>query len=143
VQARRIAIWGLPTNFFGMRMKIVPMSKADEATKTADGSLKTFLDDEKNYGIALFKDKQLPSSAWAMPYVTGHRYRLHWEAGLDFDSMKIEISERWAEADLPINLVFNFTEKREAINITTNYGGAGKVQIENNTLSTGTKSGAY
>ena len=71
-----------------------------------------------------------------MPFVTGHRYRLHWEAGLDFDGMKIEVSEMWETTDQNVNLVFNFTESREAINITTNYGsGADSVLIENNTLS--------
>jgi len=80
-----------------------------------------------------------------MPFITGHRYRLHWEAGLDFDKMKIEISEMWADTDKDVNLVFNFTEKREAVNITTNYGGSGSVQIANNTLSTlsSWKSGDY
>ena len=34
-------------------------------------------------------------NGWALPYVTGHRYRVHWESGLDFASMKIEVSERW------------------------------------------------
>lgn len=82
-------------------------------------------------------------NGWALPYVTGHRYRLHWEAGLDFESLKIEVSERWETTDKDIRMVFNFTEKTEAVNITTNYGGAGSIQIENNTLATGTKSGDY
>lgn len=72
--------------------------------------------------------------AWAMPFVTGHRYRLHWEAGLDFDGMKLEVSEMWATDDKDIRMVFNFTEKREAVNITTSYGTG--TQIANNTLST-------
>ena len=40
-------------------------------------------------------------------------------------------------------MVFNFTEKTEAVNITTNYGGDGSIQIANNTLASGTKSGDY
>lgn len=135
----------MPTNFFGMRLKIVPITAAEEVTKTTDKTLQAFLDDEDNYGIVPFKEKTNPSSAWAMPFITGHRYRLHWEAGLDFDKMKIEISEMWADTDKDVNLVFNFTEKREAVNITTNYGGSGSVQIANNTLSTlsSWKSGDY
>ena len=66
--------------------------------------------------------------------MTGHRYRIHWEAGLDFDSMRMEVSEIWDTADKDVRLVFNHTEQREAINITTKYGSG--VQIENNTLST-------
>lgn len=135
----------MPTNFFGMRLKIVPITAAEEVTKTTDKTLQAFLDDEDNYGIVPFKEKKDPMSAWAMPFITGHRYRLHWEAGLDFDKMKIEISEMWADTDKDVNLVFNFTEKREAVNITTNYGGSGSVQIANNTLSTlsSWKSGDY
>jgi len=57
-----------------------------------------------------------------MPFVTSHRYRIHWESGLDFDSMKMEMSERWEVDDQNIFLVFNFTETREAVNITENYG---------------------
>ena len=72
--------------------------------------------------------------AWAMPYVTGHRYRVHWAAGLDMDKMKIEVSERWQPTDQNVNLVFNFTNSLEAVNITTGYGSGDL--IENNTLTT-------
>lgn len=30
-----------------------------------------------------------------MPYVTGHKYRVHWGEGLDFEWMNVEVSERW------------------------------------------------
>ena len=53
------------------------------------------------------------------------------------------MSTRWEASDKDIKMVFNFTEQREAVNITTNFGGAGSVQIENNTLAAGTKSGDY
>ena len=36
VQARRVAIFGLPNNFYGMRMKVLPISEAEENTKKAD-----------------------------------------------------------------------------------------------------------
>lgn len=91
-----------------MRLKIVPITIAEEKAKGAE--LGKFLDDQSNYGIVPFKEKKDPVSAWAMPFITGHRYRLHWEAGLDFDSMKIEVSEMWESTDKNVNLVFNFTE---------------------------------
>ena len=100
------------------------------------GTIKDYLQDEINYAIVPFKVKQLPSNAWAMPFITNHRYRLHWESVLDFADMKVEISERWVPTDHNMHLVFNFTEKREAVNITSNYGGAGGVLVANNTLST-------
>jgi len=57
-----------------------------------------------------------------MPFVTGHRYRIHWESGLDFDKMQMDMSERWQDTDQNIFLVFNFTESREAVNITNRVG---------------------
>ena len=53
-----------------------------------------------------------------MPYVTGHRYRIHWGEGLDFERMDFELSERWEENDKPILINLNFTDAREAINVT-------------------------
>jgi len=66
--------------------------------------------------------------------VTGHRYRLHWDVGLDFDAMKMEISEMWETTDQDVRLVFNFTEQREELVITPSYGGG--EAVENNTLET-------
>jgi len=143
VQARRVAIFGLPNNFWSLNMSVLQISEADEKAKRADKSWQAFKDNKENYAIIPFKEKQDPMNGWALPYITGHRYRIHWGQGLDFDTMKIEMSTRWEENDKNIWMAFNFTEKREAVNITTNYGGAGKVQIENNTLASGTKSGDY
>jgi hypothetical protein len=50
-----------------------------------DGTLEEYLELNENYSIVPFKMKQDPTSAWAMPFVTNHRYRIHWESGLDFD----------------------------------------------------------
>ena len=58
VQVRRIAMHGLPSNFFGMRMKILAIEETDEKAKIADKSWQKFKDDEANYGIAPFKEKQ-------------------------------------------------------------------------------------
>ena len=52
------------------------------------GTLNAYLDDVSNYGIVPWK-KFLDPTGWAMPYVTGHRYRLHWGVGLDFDSLTV------------------------------------------------------
>ena len=69
-----------------------------------------------------------------MPYVTGHRYRIHWAEGLDFETMKIEVSDQWETDDSNVYINMNFTETREAVNFTTNYGGSNSVQIMNGTL---------
>jgi hypothetical protein len=50
--------------------------------------------------------------------------------------MKMEMSEKWADTDQYVHMVFNYTEKREAVNITTHYKGATGVQIEAKDLTT-------
>ena len=95
VEVRRIAMWGMPENFFGMRMKITQLDRADESSMNSANTLESYLESDSNYSLVPFKDKLDPNSAWAMPYVTNHRYRIHWESGLDFDQMKMEVSERW------------------------------------------------
>lgn len=81
-----------------------------------------------------FKAKLSPSNGWAMPYVTGHKYRVHWAEGLDFESMRMEVSDQWEIDDLNVYFNMNFTETREAINFTTNYKGSNHEQLMNETL---------
>jgi len=115
-------------------MKVAKFDESLETAKLADSTIQTYLKDEANYGIVPFKDLANPNSSWTIPYITNHRYRVHWESGLDFSEMKIEISDRWAETDKNVNLVFNFTNSLEAVNITTAYGSGDL--IANDTLST-------
>lgn len=65
-----------------------------------------------------------------MPFVTGKKYRLHWESGLDFDKMKVMVSERWEPTDFNTYFTFNFTESREAVNFTTGYGGGDLLEAD-------------
>ena len=102
-----------------MRLKIAKLDRNDENEMKADETLEDYLEHNSNYSLVPYKQKGNPSDGWAMPYVTGHRYRLHWESGLDFDQMLMEVSERWEPEDKPIFMVFNFTESREAVNFTT------------------------
>ena len=60
--------------------------------------------------------------SWPVPFVTGHKYRIHWAEGIDFEKIKLEISPTWQETDLPVEIMTNFTDVRVAINITTNAG---------------------
>ena len=64
-----------------------------------DESLQAYLDDESNYSVVSFKTKLKPSNGWAIPFVTGHKYRVHWAEGLDFEEMRIDMSERWESTD--------------------------------------------
>ena len=103
-------------------MKIANWDHATENGLTTDEDRQAYLDDRSNYSTVPFKEKQKPTNGWAMPYVTGHRYRVHWAEGLDFTQMKVEISERWEEEDNYLRFSMNFTDSREAINFTTDYG---------------------
>ena len=96
VQVRRIAFFGgSPSHFFGMPLKIAPYDNALVASLRASNELEAYLDSNDNYSQVPFKQKLNPSQGWAMPYVTGHKYRLHWQRGLDFELMRMEVSERW------------------------------------------------
>ncbi len=66
----------------------------------ASKTLEAYLDDEANYSVISFTRKLKPTNAWAVPYVTNHRYRVHWRRGLDFNLMNFERSERWETTDL-------------------------------------------
>ena len=90
------------------------------------------MDDDDNYSQLFFKSKLKPKDGWAAPFVTGHWYRVHWRRGLDFERMQFEVSERWEENDLNTFFSLNFTDVREAVNFTTQYGAG--YQIMNETL---------
>ena len=122
VQIRRVAFHAYePDHFFGMTMKVAKWDLPIERGFATAEDRQAHLDDEGNYSVVPFRDKLKPNNAWAMPFVTGHRYRVHWGEGLDFTQMAVEVSERWEEEDNYAWFSTNFTDAREAVNFTTNY----------------------
>lgn len=87
IQIRRIAFWNmLPNSMFnGMGFKILKYD--DEFIGAMDNdTLKTYIDDRSNYGTIKFLPKIDPMNGWATPFVTGHKYKIHWGlTGLDFE----------------------------------------------------------
>lgn len=69
-----------------------------------------------------FKAKKDPSNGHAVPFVTGERYHIHWESGLDFTNFRADRSEKWLATDLSTLFVTNHTEIREAFNLTSSEG---------------------
>jgi hypothetical protein len=64
--------------------------------------------------------------------VTGHKYKVHWgKTGLDFETLKMTMSQRWEDTDKPVYLVHNFTDVRQAVTVELD-----GVLIENNTIPT-------
>jgi hypothetical protein len=117
-----------------MEMKITKFETTDEAAMKANNTLEAYLDSNDNYSQVYFKEKKKPMNGWAIPFVTNHRYRVHWRQGLDFERMKFEVSENWETTDHNVLINMNFTETREVMNVTTDYG-AGDL-IANTTLTT-------
>lgn len=73
------------------------------------------LDNVTDVSILPFKTDLDPKNGWAVPYVTGHKYKVHWRYGLDFTDLQIDQSIRWQSADKNVYLVFNFTDVREKV----------------------------
>ena len=98
-------------------MKILPFDY-DDVNPLNPSDLQDLVDTESNYSVVDWREHERPNKAWAMPYVTGHRYRIHWGEGLDFEQMDFELSTRWEVDDEPILINLNYTDVREAINVT-------------------------
>jgi hypothetical protein len=125
VQIRRVAFHGYEP-FHTFRLMDLRIARFDDEFADEE-SKQTFLDDKDNHALIPFKLKQSPSNAHAIPFVTGHRYHIHWNRGLDFTRLLIEVSERWEENDLNTFFVTNYTDFREGMNITTNYGSGSQI----------------
>lgn len=112
VQVRRIAFYKyVPDIFFIMDLRILKIDDSivgsmDNATKSA------YYKNTSSYSIVPFRPKLDPTNGWAMPFVTGHKYKLHWRYGLDFTEMRIDLSPHWKTDDKDLYIVHNFTDVR-------------------------------
>lgn len=68
-----------------------------------------------------------------MPYVTGHKYKIHWKNGLDFEQMQMDLSERWSTSDKDVYFIFNHTDVRSKVEFRN---VADNLVIDNYTLVT-------
>lgn len=81
-----------------------------------------------------FKKSGDPSNGWAVPFVTGHKYKIHFGmTGLDYEQMTVDASERWEPTDKSIYLVHNWTDIRRAIDFRV--GGSGGRLVLNNSIA--------
>jgi len=81
-----------------------------------------YLADKSNYGKYDWRIKLDPSASWPVSFVTGHKYKIHWGTGLDFEQMKFMMSEMWVPEDKSIYLVHNWTDVRAAIDVKRQVG---------------------
>lgn len=132
VQIRRVAFTGYqPDNFRGMNMNILRYDETDMFALETAGTKQAYIDDTANFAKLFWKEKLKPNNGWAVPYVTGHRYRLTWANDLDYTRMMVQMSDRWDAADLDTEFVLPFVDAREAVNVTDTATG---LQIMNETL---------
>ena len=111
-----------------MDMKILPID--DSIVGSMDNATKTdYFKNTINYSVVPFRPKIDPANAWAMPYVTGHKYKIHWQYGLDFTQMQVSLSPHWKETDQDVYFVFNFTDVRAKYDFLT-----GGDNIKNETI---------
>ena len=102
----------------------------DDEMFADDDARDAFILDKENYGTIDFKAKHTPADGWATPFVTGHKYKIHWgQTGLDFEYMFGDLSRSWEHEDKSIYLVHNFTDVRDDIEVHVNGH-----RIENNSI---------
>jgi hypothetical protein len=95
VEIRRVAFSMMTPKdrFQNMGAKIL---RYDDDFLKKQKSLKDYKEKKDNYATIIFKLKQNPMNGWAIPFVTGHKYKIHWgQTGLDYDQMTVDPSERW------------------------------------------------
>jgi hypothetical protein len=89
VQIRRLAIHGATPGslFAGMGLKVLKFD--DNLFTSMDApTYQAHLDDKSQYSTIIFKEKLDPSNGWATPFVTGHKYKIHFGmTGLNFENL--------------------------------------------------------
>jgi hypothetical protein len=70
-----------------------------------------------------------------MPYVTGHKYKIHWRQGLDFETMQCDLSSRWTSTDKDLYIIHYTNDARAAISVSYDGGSLATNRINNNSLA--------
>jgi len=119
--AKNIAI------FEGMHMNVLLY---DDEILGAQTSVEDYKLDRSKYSRIEYKDKQNPVKSWPSPYLTGHKYKVSWGgSGLDFDQMKIMLSDQFEETDGNMIFIHNYTDVRAKYEVR-----AGSTSYDNATL---------
>ena len=75
---RRVAFYNYDSSIFKlMDLKLLPID-GTEYNKTDGNETAWYYGNSSNYGIIPFKPKLDPMNGWAVPMVTGHKYKAHW-----------------------------------------------------------------
>ena len=103
----------------------------DDSIFTADGETygtEAYFDHKNNKTLMsrfAMRSYQDPRNHWAMPVVSGHKYRLQWGDGaiLDWDRMRFEINQvLWDPNEGDIELELPFRDYREGLRVEDEEG---------------------
>lgn len=113
VQVRRIVFTGAQPSaqLNGKVLKILPF---DDNLYT---NRSVYENDASNWGGIAFLKRERPTDAWAVPIVTGHKYKIKWGWGVDFTKVTLSKSPFWQPTDRPITFVYNHLVHREKIKV--------------------------
>lgn len=94
----------------GMSMMILPW---DDDILAAQSNITEYRLNKTAHTDMFWKKKN--TFGWALPWITGHKYKISWgTTGIDFEKMRLSLSERWEADDKNIIFVHNFTDVRES-----------------------------
>ena len=109
-------------------LKLIKFSSTDEIELLANNTLASYLNDVSRY------TEVTGSKALAVPFVTNHRYRFHFDTNRELDSLHLTVSEKYRAEDWPIILNTNYTEVREAFVVQSVVDGEPYEVIADGTL---------
>jgi hypothetical protein len=130
VQLRRVAFNQLtPSNtFVGQPLKILRLASNLESISISQ------MMDTSQFSNIPFKEKKDPNFGWAVPFITGYNYLLSFtNVANNFDSLALERSKMWDTNDKPINLVFNYTFRRDEFVVSGVNGAGASFNVTNST----------
>lgn len=113
-----------------MELKVLQFDDRIVGTMNAT-SKAAYRENITNYSVFPWRPKANPLRSWAIPVVTGKKYRLHWQKGIDFTKMQIDLSPHWKPTDKDVYFIHNFTDVRAQIDFLT-----GGENIKNETILT-------
>jgi len=119
------------SNFQDTSLKILRYDDSIVGSMTPE-ELEAYEADEDNYGIEDFNLMGDPGKSYAPALVTGHKYKLHWDIGVDFELMRVLPAQNFEPSDGSIMIIHNFTDQREVLDF---YKGDDKTKVENETLN--------
>lgn len=113
-----------PENLDGKDIYVMSFDDSDILPMKEASTYDDYMADESNYSIVQWREKKTPMRHWAIPFVTGHKYYMRWEYGLDFTQIVMDrVNWLWKnENDSYIWLVMPHYERREAVVVTSDVG---------------------